>query len=293
MFRPLVVVATFVFVIACTVESNSANAQGRMGKTCRSGAHGLSSRAVGNHGHYRGTGSHRSHYPTSSFGFSIGVGSYPGYGYSSFGYLDPYRFDGFGYDPYRYGSFRAPDLLKDPYFRERYRYDSRFPGRHTGRYRAPLVVRPAIPLPTFESYRSPTLSSVDVARPMIPADSTDLEGQLRSAAQELMRTLATGQNGAAWMAYLEPHRISQLVDRGDSATLRELLTRYDGLIGNPERKVIVAASGFATTRSLLRQYVSQTMELNEPLVEETTVESLPLPEPKAVPESLPLGDVDI
>ncbi len=45
------------------------------------------------------------------------------------------------------------------------------------------------------------------------------------------------------MAYLEPHRISQLIDRGDSATLRELLTRYDGLIGNPQRKVIVAASG--------------------------------------------------
>ncbi len=85
---------------------------------------------------------------------------------------------------------------------------------------------------------------------MIPADSTDLEGQLRSAAQELMRTLAAGQNGAAWMAYLEPHRISQLVDRGDSAALSELLTRYDGLIGNPQRKVIVAASGFAHNEKL-------------------------------------------
>ena len=289
MFRSLVVVATVVCAIVCTVGCNSANAQGQMGKTCRSGAPGLSTRAVGNHGHYHSTGSHRSYYPTSSFGLSIGIGSYPGYGYSSFGYLDPYRFDGFGYDPYRYGSFRAPDLLQDPYFRERYRYDSRFPGR----YRAPLVVQPAIPLPTFESYGSPTAYTVDVARPIVAANPTDLAGQLRSAAQELMRTLAAGQNGGAWMAYLEPHQISQLIDSGDSAALRELLTRYDGLIGNPQRKVIVAASGFAATRSLLRQYVSQPMELNEPFVEEPTVESLPLPEPKAVPESLPLGDIDI
>ena len=74
---------------------------------------------------------YRSYRPSSGLDIRIGIGSYPGYGYYSgfgaYGYLDPYRFDGYGYDPYRYGSFEAPDLLKDPYFRERYRYDSKFP----------------------------------------------------------------------------------------------------------------------------------------------------------------------
>ncbi len=289
MFRLLVVLATFVSAIECNV----AYAQGRMGGSgCRSGGPGLSMRGAGNHSHYQRPGSYRSYYPASSFGFSIGIGSYPGYGYSSFGYLDPYRFDGYGYDPYRYGSFRAPDLLDDPYFRERYRYDSRFPGRHADRYRAPLVVRPAVPFPSYELYQSPTAYTDNDATQLVPANPGDLAGQLRSAAQQLMRTLSLGQNGDAWMTYLEPHQISQLVASGNSAALRELLTRYDGVAGNPERKGVVAASGFSETRSLLRQYVSQPTELNEPLVNEPTVETLPLPEPKAVPESLPLGDFD-
>jgi hypothetical protein len=293
MFRSLVVVATVVCAIECTVECNNANAQGRMGKACRTGARGLSRRAIGNHGHYGGPSYHRSHYASPSFGFSIGIGSYPGYGYSSFGYMDPYRFDGFGYDPYRYGSFRAPDLLNDPYFRERYRYDSRFPGRHPNRYRAPLVVAPAFPIPIFESYGSPTAQADANAGQVVPVNPADLAGQLRSAAQQLTRTLSTGQNGAAWMAYLEPHQISQLIASGNSAALRELLTRYDGVYGNPQRRVIVAANGFGVTRRLLRQYVNQPMDLNKPIVEEPTVESLPLPEAKSVPESMPIGDLDI
>ncbi|MEM8671595.1 MAG: hypothetical protein AAGG48_29010 [Planctomycetota bacterium] len=63
------------------------------------------------------------------FGLGIGVGSYPPYNYPRPGEFDPYRFDSYVYDPYAFGSFEAPDLLKDPYFRERHRNDSHFPGR--------------------------------------------------------------------------------------------------------------------------------------------------------------------
>lgn len=66
------------------------------------------------------------------FGMGIGVGSYPPYNYPRPGEFNPYRFDSYIYDPYQSGSFEPPDLLNDPYFRERHRYDSHFPGR---RYR--------------------------------------------------------------------------------------------------------------------------------------------------------------
>lgn len=72
--------------------------------------------------------------PTSEptlFGMGIGVGSYPPYDYPRPGQFNPYRFDSYIYDPYQSGSFEAPDLLNDPYFRERHRYDSRFPGRRS------------------------------------------------------------------------------------------------------------------------------------------------------------------
>jgi hypothetical protein len=66
------------------------------------------------------------------FGMGVGVGSYPPYNYPYPGQFNPYRFDSYLYDPYQSGSFEPPDLLNDPYFRERHRYDSHFPGR---RYR--------------------------------------------------------------------------------------------------------------------------------------------------------------
>lgn len=72
---------------------------------------------------------YRTPYPTSAQGISVGFGSYPNYNYPRPGQFDPYRFDNYVHDPYITGSFKAPDLLKDPYFRERHRYDSHFPGR--------------------------------------------------------------------------------------------------------------------------------------------------------------------
>ena len=199
---------------------------------------------------------YRSFYPSSSFGLSIGVGGYSGfgygYGYSGFGYPDPYRFDGYGYDPYRYGSFRMPDLLDDPYFIER------------NRYRPPLVIRPAVPAATYPSYGGQATYESGFAAQAVAVDPADLASQLRSASEELSRSLLARRDGDAWMAYLAPHRIIELTTSGNSAELRELLTHYDGVVGNPQMGSVAAASGFVATRNLLRQYVSQSTEVIQP-----------------------------
>ncbi|MEM6469378.1 MAG: hypothetical protein AAF802_07390 [Planctomycetota bacterium] len=74
---------------------------------------------------------YRTPYPTTTRGMSFGFLSYPQYNYPRPGQFDPYRFDNYVYDPYQFGSFREPDLMNDPYFRERHRNDSMFPGRRS------------------------------------------------------------------------------------------------------------------------------------------------------------------
>jgi hypothetical protein len=152
MFRSVVVLATLLVAL----ESSSVEAQGRGGSWFGGGRRSVSNHSARRSHPWRGSWGagrsldHRDSGPRlygSSLTIGIGIGSYPGYGhgygygygYPGVGSLHPYAFDGYGYDPYRYGSFKAPDLLDDPYFRERYRYDSHFPGR----YRAPLVMQPA------------------------------------------------------------------------------------------------------------------------------------------------------
>lgn len=63
----------------------------------------------------------------------FGFASDPSRAYVPNGYFNPYGFDLYTHDPYRFGSFDPPDLLEDPYFRERHRYDSRYPGRYRHR----------------------------------------------------------------------------------------------------------------------------------------------------------------
>jgi hypothetical protein len=108
--------------------------------------------------------------------------------------------------------------------------------------------------------------AADAAK-VVPVNPADLAGQLRSASQQLSRSLSTRRDGDVWMEYLAPDRISQWMASGNSAELHELLTHYDGVVGNPQLSSIAAARGFATTRSLLRQYVSQHAESAEPLVD--------------------------
>ncbi len=57
-------------------------------------------------------------------GFSFGGSGHADYGNPGYGYINPYA-----YDPYQYGSFEMQDPADDPYLRQRYRYDTFFPGR--------------------------------------------------------------------------------------------------------------------------------------------------------------------
>ncbi|TWU15436.1 hypothetical protein [Allorhodopirellula heiligendammensis] len=77
---------------------------------------------------------------------TIGGGYVSGYrGYSGLSDFNgiPYYGYGYAYDPYRHGSFHAPDLLNEPYFRAQHKFDSQFPGRYSRRPR--LQLRGAVP----------------------------------------------------------------------------------------------------------------------------------------------------
>ena len=119
MFRSFVILAA----LACAMQCTSAAAEGPLGRWLRGLRHANRAHGTVNHGH---------HDDAVLFGKSIGFASYPPYNYPRPGEFDPERFDNYVHDPYLRGRFDAPDLLNDPYFRERHRYDSHFRGR---RYR--------------------------------------------------------------------------------------------------------------------------------------------------------------
>lgn len=215
-------------------------------------------------------------YPTTTGRMSVGMLSYPDYNYPRPGTFDPYRFDNYVYDPYRYGSFRAPDLLEDPYFRERYRYDSHFPGRRN----QVKALRPAMPELAYPTPRNPYLYQGDKESLRAPSLS---DSQLRSAPDQLAHSLSFRDDGQAWMEFLAPRRILQLIEDGNDAELRDLLTRYDGITNSPALKPIMTARGFEATRQLIRQHVGPAQEpmpdgLNAPSGEPEEFELLPVPQ---------------
>ena len=243
--------------------------------------------------------SYRSYKRSSGLNISVGIGAYPGFGYypgfGGYGYLDPYRFDGYGYDPYRYGSFEAPDLLKDPYFRERYRYDSKYPGR----YRAPRMPQTLTPTVIEELYGFNTVEPIRRRGSSILADAVPADRELNRVVQQLANGLAASEYGEAWLEYLGPLLLPSLMAGGKIAELQELLSHYDGVIANPELRYITATPGFAETKVLLENYLgpksgrapdrvirvvpteSESMESEN---KNTAPENLPAPLPSAEPE---------
>jgi hypothetical protein len=289
MFRSLLLVAT----ILCAFDCSTAHAQRFGGKWFRGG---------GKQSKFRGPSTRGLFSQPSLFGFGISIGSYPSYDYPRPGGFDPYRFDNYVHDPYRSGSFEPPDLLNDPYFRERHRYDSHFPGRGS---RDPFLVRTAPPLqayaPPVQAYAPRTavppyagVAGAEVA----PVYPNDFAGQLKAASQQLTRSLSAQKHGNDWIKYLAPHRIRLLIAVDDTAELRELLAHYDGVIGNPQLRSVAESDGFAATHILLYQYLNRGSEsaqplLTEPQRNEPQREELPLPQRIAVPESLPVDDNEI
>ena len=242
---------------------------------------------------------YRSYKRSSGLNISIGIGAYPGYGYYSgwggYGYLDPYRFDGYGYDPYRYGSFEAPDLLKDPYFRERYRYDSKYPGR----YRAPRMPRTSNPIVIDDLYGLKMVEPIQRSGSSILADAGSVDRQWAKVTEQLARGLAVSEYGEAWLEYLGPRQLPSLVARGKNKELQELMSHYDGVVANPELQYITATPGFTETKKLLENYLArpssgsngQVIRISpsviEPIDSDETdqPENLPAPLPSAEPEA--------
>lgn len=237
----------------------------------------------------RAPNNYRTPYPTTSAGISFGFGSYPYYNYPRPGEFDPYRFDSYVYDPYRTGSFRAPDLINDPYFRERYRYDSHFPGRR----KPALVLRYPLDYPSTNRV-NPYAGSIALQRPdAFPRQWDTFSDAPRrlsarpdlSAPEQLARGLSELDDGGAWIEFLAPNRVREFIAQGDAEPLTELLSRYDGIINNPEMESIVRITGFQETRSLLRQYVGRPVEsqVEEPSILEESLlpaDSPLLDEPK-------------
>jgi hypothetical protein len=242
---------------------------------------------------------YRSYKRSSGLNISIGIGAYPEYGYYSgfggYGYLDPYRFDGYGYDPYRYGSFEAPDLLKDPYFRERYRYDSKYPGR----YRAPRMPRTSTPIVIDDLYGLKIVEPINRSGSSILSDSGSSDRQRSKVTEQLARGLAVSEYGEAWLEYLGPRQLPSLIARGKIAELQELMSHYDGVVANPELRYITSTPGFTETKNLLEKYLGRPSSSSqgqiirvspsavEPIEpdENHQPENLPAPLPSAEPEA--------
>ena len=293
MFRRLMILFVSFSVLHCTqadAQLFGRRHQSKRGaKLQRYDSHRQPAKAVQNDRSYR---------TSSGINISIGIGTFPGYGYypgfGGYGYLDPYRFDGYGYDSYRYGSFEAPDLLKDPYFRERYRYDSQFPGR----YRVPKVPRSstAIGLADWYGFNTAPNPRDGASALVVPRSAT---GHFGKATEQLARGLEVSEYGEAWLEYLAPRQLSSLLARGKTVELQELLSHYDGVVANPELRYITATPGFAETRERLRRCLGQsTSDVSgrnigdlpstvepSPSATRDQPETLPVPQSSAEPES--------
>lgn len=89
-------------------------------------------------------------------------------------------------------------------------------------------------------------------------DPRMVRAQLRSAAMRLRRSLSRRENDAdAWMEYLAPARIIEVIDRGEPASeVKHLVGNYDGVVANPRLTLVAEARGFEDTRFWLKRFVT-------------------------------------
>ena len=212
------------------------------------------------------------------------------YGYDYAGYPDPYFTYPYSYDPWSRGSFRAPDLLDDPYFYDRVPSANRY---SANRYAAPQVVRPLAPATTYQlapgtAYRTANEFEAYVDGDSIlvqPPTSAGAVDSLQSASEQLLQSLAAYGGGDAWIEYLAADRINELAEQGNTSELRELMAKFDGVSQNHQLQVVAQISGFAETRYLLRQHLSQQAPVTAPRIIEPDFEPLPAPQPEPTLES--------
>lgn len=267
---------------------------------------------------------YRTPYPTITGPASIGVFSYPGRNYPGPYDFDPYRFDNYVYDPMISGRFRAPSLLDDPYFRERYRYDSAYPGRkhvsvqprrndqwrygygqrstnqhHHGS--ANLHRHSSTPPHSYDSAPSIGSTPSPVPQPMRqpltdrldnPYVSKTMPGRRNQhvnlqATGEFTQALQKRADRQLWMDFLKPDEIHGLIHDNDNEALSELLAHYDAIANDADMQDLVSTPGFSQTHQLLRSNVNQLRQTTVSPIQPTEVDGDHLPEFKDLPELLP------
>jgi len=229
------------------------------------------------HSHY---GHH--HHGHSGFGHS-GFG-HSGFGYPglSYGFGNPYQSFNFSLgSPYGYAPF--------PYQSDYIDYRSEYNRRLYDSY------QPYSPF-NDRSYRPPVAEIEPFYGAEIPGDfpyddslqstpSRNLPEALRAAANRLSMSLSRRRDdGDVWLDYLAPGRIISTIDQGlPVESISELMKNFDGVVGNPELRMIAVADGFESTRQLLRQWIETT-----PAAEaEATPEVPPIDEVAPAPEDVP------
>jgi hypothetical protein len=117
---------------------------------------------------------------------------------------------------------------------------------------------PMYPTPVYPGIGQvvPESSDYRVARPAITGSVAE---QLRASAERLARSLSMRRDDSdVWLRYLDPQRIIEVVDRGESPeSLRGLVANYDGVVGNAGLVTVRNASGFLETRQWLHEYVNR------------------------------------
>lgn len=148
-------------------------------------------------------------------------------------------------------------------------------------YPAPIYPAPIYPAPIYHSrvyvpaYRYPyynapidSRSNYQTARPIVTHSSvvhasfdtvpTDqVPERLRSAALALKESISQRKDdGDIWLDYLSPEKIVDTVDENQPPNrLREVLSNFEGVLGNTSLVSIQSARGFRETHQLLRQFV--------------------------------------
>jgi hypothetical protein len=234
-----------VLLALVSMHSSLSFAQGRHHPRCHRGAYAGSWHAYPRH--YAGRYDRGAVYSSGTF-FGFSFGTVP-YGYDYAGYPDPYFLYPYSYDPWARGSFRAPDLLDDPYF-----YD-RVPQTMRTYDRAPLSLQ--------RSYRVPQEQNVlpaegdSLSSRSLPQETFELLNSLQEASETLFLGLGEYTGGEGWVEYLAPNRIVEWAFDGKTAELRELSSRYDRVLQSPEFEMVAEIDGFRQTQELLRQYLSE------------------------------------
>ncbi|QEG43278.1 hypothetical protein [Roseimaritima ulvae] len=117
-----------------------------------------------------------------------------------------------------------------------------------------VVGRPAFAVPS-PAVPNPAPSASSAAADQL--SDQQLLQELAAAGNALARALATRQGGDVWVDYLRPHDLADLTSGGDTATLTRLLRGYEGVQANSQLTWLNRVTGFTTTQTLLRQWLSR------------------------------------